>query len=40
VSATNANELGHIRRGNTLLGLLAPTLVTPLELLIAIHGDL
>ena len=29
----NANKFGHIRRVNTLLGLLTPALVTPLELL-------
>jgi predicted nucleic acid-binding protein len=29
----NANKFGHIRRVNTLLGLLSPALVTPLELL-------
>jgi hypothetical protein len=29
----NANKFGHIRRVNTLLGLFAPTLSTPLELL-------
>ncbi|HUF74195.1 MAG TPA: type II toxin-antitoxin system VapC family toxin [Gammaproteobacteria bacterium] len=29
----NANKFGHIRRVNTLLGLLVPALVTPLELL-------
>lgn len=29
----NANKFGHIRRVNTLLGLLNPALVTPLELL-------
>jgi hypothetical protein len=29
----NANKFGHIRRVNTMLGLLVPTLVTPLELL-------
>ena len=29
----NANKFGHIRRINTLLGLFAPSLVTPLELL-------
>jgi hypothetical protein len=29
----NANKFGHIRRVNGLLGLLSPSLVTPLELL-------
>jgi hypothetical protein len=29
----NANKFGHIRRINTLLGLFAPALVTPLQLL-------
>ena len=29
----NANKFGHIRRINNLLGIYAPTLVTPLELL-------
>ena len=29
----NANKFGHIRRVNTMLGLLVPALVTPLELL-------
>ena len=29
----NANKFGHIRRVNTMLGLLMPALVTPLELL-------
>jgi hypothetical protein len=29
----NANKFGHIRRINGLLGLLSPSLVTPLELL-------
>lgn len=29
----NANKFGHIRRVNSLLGLLTPALVTPLELL-------
>ena len=29
----NANKFGHIRRVNGLLGLLTPSLVTPLELL-------
>jgi predicted nucleic acid-binding protein len=29
----NANKFGHIRRINTMLGLLVPTLATPLELL-------
>lgn len=29
----NANKFGHIRRINTMLGLLVPELVTPLELL-------
>jgi predicted nucleic acid-binding protein len=29
----NANKFVHIRRGNTLLGLFTPTLITPLELL-------
>lgn len=29
----NANKFAHIRRVNTLLGLLVPILVTPLELL-------
>lgn len=29
----NASKFGHIRRVNTLLGLLTPALVTPLELL-------
>ncbi len=29
----NANKFGHIRRINTMLGLLVPSLVTPLELL-------
>ena len=29
----NANKFGHIRRVNTVLGLFAPALVTPLELL-------
>jgi len=29
----NANKFGHLRRINTLLGLLVPALVTPLELL-------
>ncbi|MEP7009360.1 MAG: type II toxin-antitoxin system VapC family toxin [Acidobacteriota bacterium] len=29
----NANKFGHIRRVNSLLGLLSPSLVTPLEML-------
>jgi predicted nucleic acid-binding protein len=29
----NANKFGHIRRVNTLLGLISPAIVTPLELL-------
>ena len=29
----NANKFGHIRRVNTILGLIVPNLVTPLELL-------
>ena len=35
----NANKFGHIRRVNTLLGLLTPALVTPLELLGDIDDD-
>jgi predicted nucleic acid-binding protein len=33
----NANKFGHIRRVNTMLGLLVPALVTPLELLGGSH---
>lgn len=33
----NANRFGHIRRINTLLGLLVPALVTPIELLEEYH---
>lgn len=29
----NANKFGHIRRVNAMLGLVVPTLTTPLELL-------
>jgi predicted nucleic acid-binding protein len=34
----NANKFGHIRRINTLLGLLVPALVTLIELLEEYHG--
>jgi hypothetical protein len=34
----NANEFGHIRVVNTMLGLFVPALVTPLELLVELLG--
>ncbi len=35
----NANKFGHIRRVNGILGLMSPSLVTPLELLAEVSTD-